>query len=116
MRHYLSTAGEIYAYEPDGSQDDIIPADFVPINDADLAAHRAAQAAAAAARPEAIEARARALIEQAERQSLRSLRELVLSLVDPAAVDAATVAHATTRLRAADTAVRAEAAKLGPRS
>ena len=58
----------------------------------------------------------RALIEQAERQSLRSLRELVLSLVDPAAIDAATVTAATAELRAAETTARAERGKLQPKT
>jgi len=30
MKHYLSPNGQLYAYELDGSQDDLIPADFVP--------------------------------------------------------------------------------------
>jgi hypothetical protein len=29
MKHYISPTGELYAYELDGSQDDLIPADFV---------------------------------------------------------------------------------------
>ena len=29
MKHYLSPAGALFAYESDGSQDELIPADFV---------------------------------------------------------------------------------------
>ena len=48
MKHYIDTStNEIYAYETDGSQDDYIKSNLVPINDSDLAALRVTQAQAA---------------------------------------------------------------------
>jgi hypothetical protein len=32
MKHYKSTTGDVYAYEEDGSQDHLIPTDFVSIS------------------------------------------------------------------------------------
>jgi hypothetical protein len=32
MKHYKSTTGDIYAYEKDGSQDHLIPTDFIFIS------------------------------------------------------------------------------------
>jgi hypothetical protein len=36
MKHYLSPTGQLFAYESDGSQDELIPADFVPATDAQV--------------------------------------------------------------------------------
>jgi hypothetical protein len=33
MKHFISTAGQLHAYEEDGSQDHLIPADSVPATD-----------------------------------------------------------------------------------
>lgn len=41
MKHYLKPDGAIYAFEPDGSQDDLITDDMVPLNAEALAALRA---------------------------------------------------------------------------
>lgn len=38
MKHYLSPTGGLYAYEMDGSQDHLIPADFVAATDAQVQA------------------------------------------------------------------------------
>jgi hypothetical protein len=38
MKHYISPAGSLFAYELDGSQDDLIPADFVLATDAQVQA------------------------------------------------------------------------------
>lgn len=38
MKHYRSPTGEVYAYEADGSQDELIQADFVALSDENLAA------------------------------------------------------------------------------
>lgn len=54
MKHYKSPAGRIYAYEEDGSQDNIIPSDFVRLSDQELADLRAEQEAAQAETPEQI--------------------------------------------------------------
>jgi hypothetical protein len=35
MKHYKSPTNEVWAYELDGSQDDLIPEDFVAITDAE---------------------------------------------------------------------------------
>lgn len=37
MKHYRSPNGDVFAYEPDGSQDNLIPPDFLPIRDEDVA-------------------------------------------------------------------------------
>ena len=36
MKYYLSPTSVLYAYELDGSQDNIIPADFIPATDAEV--------------------------------------------------------------------------------
>ncbi len=44
MKHYINeTTKEIFAFEQDGSQDDIIPTGVVPISDADLIIARTQQ-------------------------------------------------------------------------
>jgi anti-sigma factor RsiW len=43
MKHYKSPANAIYAYELDGSQDHLIPADFVGLTDEELNSIRQAQ-------------------------------------------------------------------------
>jgi hypothetical protein len=43
MKHYKASNNEIYAYELDGSQDHLIPADFVAITDEELNSIREAQ-------------------------------------------------------------------------
>lgn len=43
MKHFKNTAGEIYAFALDGSQDGLITADMTAIGDADLAALLAPQ-------------------------------------------------------------------------
>jgi hypothetical protein len=41
MKHFLNpVTQDIYAYEADGSQDSIIPKDYIPLTDAEVAAHR----------------------------------------------------------------------------
>ena len=35
MKHYKDSQNNLYAYELDGSQDHLIPSDFVPITDAE---------------------------------------------------------------------------------
>jgi hypothetical protein len=44
MKHFKDASNNIYAYESDGSQDDYIKSNLVPINDTDLAALRVTQA------------------------------------------------------------------------
>ena len=44
MKHYKSPNNEIFAYEADGSQDHIIPADYVAITDAEADQLRTANA------------------------------------------------------------------------
>jgi hypothetical protein len=44
MKHYKSPNNEIYAYESDGSQDHIIPADYVAITDEEAEQLRIAMA------------------------------------------------------------------------
>jgi hypothetical protein len=46
MKHYKSLKDEIYAYEIDGSQDHLIPVDFVLLTDEELNSIRQAQHAA----------------------------------------------------------------------
>ena len=46
MKHYKSPDNDIYAYELDGSQDDLIPADFVAISNEEADEIRQAQAQA----------------------------------------------------------------------
>lgn len=41
MKHFKTPANHIYAFESDGSQDDLIAADMTPISDAELAVLRA---------------------------------------------------------------------------
>jgi len=36
MKLYKSTTGDVYAYEPDGSQDHLIPDDFVAMTQAEI--------------------------------------------------------------------------------
>ena len=48
MKHYKSPNNEIYAYESDGSQDHIIPKDYVAVADSEVADIHAARAQAAA--------------------------------------------------------------------
>lgn len=36
MKHFLSPKGELFAYNADGSQDHIIPANFTPVADEDV--------------------------------------------------------------------------------
>jgi hypothetical protein len=38
MKHYLSPAGQLFAYESNGSQDDLIPPDFVLATDSQVQA------------------------------------------------------------------------------
>lgn len=38
MKHYISPTGELYAYELDGSQDSLIPSDFVLATEAQIQA------------------------------------------------------------------------------
>lgn len=52
MKHYKNPENnQIYAYEEDGSQDAIIPAEFVLLSDAELAAIRAERQASATPPP-----------------------------------------------------------------
>jgi len=44
MKHYKSPNNEIYAYEADGSQDHIIPEDYIAITDAEADQLRTADA------------------------------------------------------------------------
>ncbi len=44
MKHYLSPNNELFAYEADGSQDALIPKDFVAITNEEADLHRAEQA------------------------------------------------------------------------
>jgi hypothetical protein len=44
MKHYKNSLNEIFAYEADGSQDHIIPKDYVAITDAEADQIRTAQA------------------------------------------------------------------------
>ena len=46
MKHYKSPNNEVYAYELDGSQDYLIPDDFVEIDDEEANAIRKAQSQA----------------------------------------------------------------------
>ena len=46
MKHFKDASNNIYAYESDGSQDDYIKSNLVPINDTDLAALKVTQAQA----------------------------------------------------------------------
>jgi hypothetical protein len=46
MKHYKSPNNDIYAYELDGSQDHLIPADFVAVTDEEADVIRQAQAQA----------------------------------------------------------------------
>lgn len=43
MKHYRSPNNEIYAYEADGSQDHVIPKDYVAITDSEVDQIRTAQ-------------------------------------------------------------------------
>jgi hypothetical protein len=43
MKHYKSPDNEIYAYEADGSQDHVIPKDYVAITDSEVDQIRTAQ-------------------------------------------------------------------------
>jgi hypothetical protein len=43
MKHYKSPDNAIYAYELDGSQDHLIPADFIELTDEELNSIRQAQ-------------------------------------------------------------------------
>jgi hypothetical protein len=43
MKHYKSPNNEIYAYEADGSQDHVIPKDYVAITDSEVDQIRTAQ-------------------------------------------------------------------------
>lgn len=38
MKYFISTSGQLHAYEADGSQDSLIPADFVAATDAQVQA------------------------------------------------------------------------------
>jgi hypothetical protein len=44
MKHYKSPNNEIYAYESDGSQDHVIPKDYVAVTDAEADQIRTANA------------------------------------------------------------------------
>ena len=46
MKHYKNSLNEIFAYEADGSQDHIIPEDYVAITDAEADQIRTARAQA----------------------------------------------------------------------
>ena len=48
MKHYKNSLNEIFAYEADGSQDHIIPKDYIAITDSEVADIHAARAQAAA--------------------------------------------------------------------
>lgn len=39
MKHYRSPNGGVFAYESDGSQDDLIPGDFVALSDSEVQAY-----------------------------------------------------------------------------
>jgi hypothetical protein len=43
MKHYKSPDNNIYAYELDGSQDHLIPVNFMPLTDEELNSIRQAQ-------------------------------------------------------------------------
>ncbi len=61
MKYYINReTGEVFAYESDGSQDSFIAPDLELLDDAGLAAARAAQAAANAPTPEQVLAAANA--------------------------------------------------------
>ena len=38
MKHYLSPAGQLFAYSADGTQDHLIPAEYIPATDAQVQA------------------------------------------------------------------------------
>jgi hypothetical protein len=46
MKHYKSPTNDVWAYEPDGSQDHLIPENFVAITDEEADALNAAKMAA----------------------------------------------------------------------
>ena len=48
MKHFKDSQGNLYAYEADGSQDHIIPKDYVAVTDSEVADIHAARAQAAA--------------------------------------------------------------------
>ena len=48
MKHFKDSQGNLYAYEADGSQDHIIPKDYVAVADSEVAGIHAARAQAAA--------------------------------------------------------------------
>jgi hypothetical protein len=48
MKHFKDSQGNFYAYEADGSQDHIIPKDYVAVADSEVADIHAARAQAAA--------------------------------------------------------------------
>lgn len=43
MKHYLRNDGSLWAFDSDGSQDDLISGDMAPLTDEQLAHHRAEQ-------------------------------------------------------------------------
>jgi hypothetical protein len=48
MKYYKNPNNEIYAYESDGSQDHVIPKEYIAVTDSEVAGIHAAQAQAAA--------------------------------------------------------------------
>jgi len=81
MKHYKKPDGSIWAFEPDGSQDDLITADMTPISDADLAALRA---------PTHLDLVAQALAET------RAQRQPIISVLDGLQASALVKADAAT--------------------
>lgn len=43
MKHFLHNDGSLWAFESDGSQDDLIMSDMLPLTEEELAQHRSAQ-------------------------------------------------------------------------
>jgi hypothetical protein len=41
MKHFLSPTGQLFAYNPDGTQDHLIPEDYTPVAPENVAAERA---------------------------------------------------------------------------
>lgn len=79
MKHYKNANNEIFAFEPDGSQDHLIGADLTPVNDAELAMLRAPTAAEIAAAENAAALAELAAIDLA---SIRAMREYIASKAD----------------------------------
>lgn len=79
MKHFKNSKGEIFAFEPDGSQDDLIHGDLMPVTDAELAILRAPTAEQVKADQNAATLAELMVIDAA---SVRAMREYIASKAD----------------------------------